>query len=120
MFRDDLRASVQAFPVYQRQRGLRAFMRQRFGRSGERPPYTFILGTVAAIGLYCLQPLSVEHVPVPLAEILRDGGSPVAAWRQPETAALLSGQACIPMSRLLENRPMGVEHSYARPVACDS
>lgn len=117
-FRDDLRGSVQDFPaIYakSRPRGVAPRWRALAGQPGERPPYTVIGIGLAMLGSALLTPSVM--VP-PLAEVLRDGPSPAAGWTQPATQDLLSGAACIPIARLLENRRTAVEHSYSREVMC--
>lgn len=51
----------------------------------------------------------------PAADVLRSGPSPRV---KPTIEALLSGRDCIPLRTLLENRPLGLVHSYSRPVDC--
>ena len=44
-------------------------------------------------------------------------GSPPEVER-PATDALRSGRACLPLSYLLSNRPLGSEYGFARDVSC--
>ena len=37
---------------------------------------------------------------------------------RPATDALRSGRACLPLSYLLSNRPLGPEYGFARDVSC--
>ena len=83
--------------------------------AGERPPITALVIGAAMLAVY------VTHQAPPqlgAAEILRDGPSPTAPYQKPAVEDLLSGQACIPMSYLLSNRPQEPVHSYSRDVNC--
>ena len=83
---------------------------------GDRPPYLF-LGCLLFLLAFALWP---GPTPVPAAEVLREPSARGAAeWTRPSLEALLSGEACIPMSILLSNRPTPTEHhSYRVPVDC--
>lgn len=115
MFRDDLHDSVKEFQVYSRPKSFRDRIVNRLGPAGERPPYTAITLGLAMLGVYVFTP---APIPLQTAEILREGHSPAAPWVQPSTDDLLAGRACIPIERLLENRPMAVEHTYSKEVVC--
>jgi len=80
---------------------------------GDRPPYIFLALVAAALIVYLTAP-----APPPAAEILRDGPSPAAPWQKPSVEDLLAGRACIPLARLLENRPLEPVHSYRVDVVC--
>lgn len=84
--------------------------------AGERPPITALVIGAAMLAVYL-----THQAPPTLgaAEILRDGPSPAAPYRKPSLEDLLAGRACIPMSRLLENRAIEPVHTYSRPVACE-
>lgn len=84
--------------------------------AGERPPITALVIGAAMLAVYL-----THQAPPQLgaAEILRDGPSPAAPYRKPDVDALLAGRECIPLHRLLENRPIEPVHTYSRPVACE-
>lgn len=84
--------------------------------AGERLPITAMVILTAMFAAYL-----THQAPPQLgaAEILRDGPSPAAPYRKPDVEALLSGRACIPLYRLLENRLIEPVHSYSRPVVCE-